>query len=166
MRKTILAGVCFIFIGMGVAQAADKPIITGQAPEGQKVQEIVDMVQTVILKAMAGDKDIVAKYFAPNAELMFVGRKLKAADEIGKFNSTRYNWVKKSIDHWDVSLGENKRMVVTSAGTLYGEWPDGTKFEGNRFIDRFVLVDGKITHMDVWNDSAEILLKRAGLVKN
>jgi hypothetical protein len=32
--------------------------------------------------------------------------------------------------------------------------------------DRFVIVDGKITKMDVWNDSAEILLRRAGLAQN
>jgi hypothetical protein len=31
--------------------------------------------------------------------------------------------------------------------------------------NRFVLRDGKIAKMDVWNDSAEILLIRAGLAK-
>ena len=33
-------------------------------------------------------------------------------------------------------------------------------------VDRFVIVDGKITTMDVWNDSAEILLRRAGLAQD
>ena len=147
------------------ASCADTPVIRGQAGAGQNVKEIVDRIQTVILKAMAGDKEIVARHFAPNAELLFVGRKLGGADEIGKFNATRYKWVKKSIDQWDVTTHGNE-MVVTSVGTLYGEWPDGTEFKGNRYLDRFVLVDGKITRMDVWNDSAEILMKRAGLVKN
>ena len=36
-----------------------------------------------------------------------------------------------------------------------GEWPDGTAFEGIRFIDRFVVVDGKITDQRVWNDLGE-----------
>ena len=53
--------------------------------------------------------------------------------------------------------------VVYSLGTLYGEWPDGTPFEGNRFVDRYVVRRGLITQMDVWNDSAEWLLVRAGL---
>jgi glycyl-tRNA synthetase (class II) len=53
--------------------------------------------------------------------------------------------------------------VVYSLGTLYGEWPDGTPFEGNRYVDRYVVKSGLITHMDVWNDSAEWLLVRAGL---
>jgi hypothetical protein len=53
--------------------------------------------------------------------------------------------------------------VVYNTGTLYGAWLDGTTFEGNRYVDRFVVRAGKIVRMDVWNDSAEILLKRAGL---
>ena len=43
-------------------------------------------------------------------------------------------------------------------GTLYGAWPDGTPFEGNRYVDRFVIRDNLIVKMDVWNDSAERLL--------
>jgi hypothetical protein len=166
MKATALTlGLGLAVFGMGAAWGGDVPVIRGQAPQGQNVKEIVDMVQTVILKAMAGDKETVSRYFTPNAELMFVGRKLGGADEIGKFNATRYQWVKKSIDQWDVTYS-GKEMVVTSVGTLYGVWSDGTEFKGNRYIDRFILVDGKITRMDVWNDGGEILLKRAGLVKN
>jgi hypothetical protein len=47
---------------------------------------------------------------------------------------------------------------------LYGAWPDGTPFEGNRYVDRYVVCHGLITEMDVWNDSAEWILVRAGLV--
>ncbi|WP_206365469.1 nuclear transport factor 2 family protein [Siculibacillus lacustris] len=108
---------------------------------------------------MAGDAAAVAAHFAPDAELVFVGRRLAAASEIGAFNATRYRWVKKAIDQWDVAFGDD-RTVVTSVGTLYGEWLDGTPFEGNRYIDRFVLIGDKITRMDVWNDSAERLLTR------
>ncbi|MEP3665110.1 MAG: nuclear transport factor 2 family protein, partial [Roseibium sp.] len=46
---------------------------------------------------------------------------------------------------------------------LYGEWPDGSPFEGNRYIDRFEVADGKIARMDVWNDSAERILTRMGI---
>ena len=61
------------------------------------------------------------------------------------------------------ALGADE-TVVYSIGTLYGEWPDGTPFEGNRYVDRYVVKAGLITEMDVWNDSAEWLLTRAGLV--
>ena len=53
--------------------------------------------------------------------------------------------------------------IVYNLGTLYGEWPDGTPFEGNRYVDRFVVRGGKIVQMDVWNDSAERLLAKAGI---
>ena len=52
--------------------------------------------------------------------------------------------------------------MVYQTGTLYGEWPDSTPFEGNRYVDRYVVRRDKIVRMEVWNDSAEWLLVRAG----
>ena len=54
-------------------------------------------------------------------------------------------------------------MLFRSLGTLYGAWPDGTAFEGNRYVDRFTVQDGLIVSMEVWNDSAERLLERQGV---
>ena len=87
-----------------------------------------------------------------------------------QFNQARYKWVKKRIERTetvqtDAQTASTEGVVVYSLGTLYGEWPDGTPFEGNRYVDRYVVRDGLITHMDVWNDSAEWLLVRAGLAK-
>jgi hypothetical protein len=45
--------------------------------------------------------------------------------------------------------------VVYIKGTLSGEWPDGTPFEGIRFIDRFEIKGGKLISQEVWNDIAE-----------
>jgi ketosteroid isomerase-like protein len=70
--------------------------------------------------------------------------------------------VKKKMDRFDVAEGADG-TVVYSVGTLYGEWPDGTPFEGNRYVDRFEVKDGKIVKMDVWNDSAERILTRMGI---
>lgn len=135
------------------------PIVTGRAPDGTDVAALVETVRTVILAAMAGDEAAIARHFAPDAELVFVGRRLAAASEIGAFNAGRYRRVAKIIEAWDVAFGDT-RTVVTSVGTLHGEWLDGTPFEGNRYIDRFVLVDGRIVRMDVWNDSAERMVSR------
>jgi hypothetical protein len=71
----------------------------------------------------------------------------------------RYKWVKKKIERTDISARTGE-TIVYNTGTLYGEWPDGTPFEGNRYLDRFVVRGGKIVQMDVWNDSAERLLIR------
>ena len=59
--------------------------------------------------------------------------------------------------------GRECETVVYSIGTLYGEWIDGTPFEGNRYVDRFVVQDGFIVKMDVWNDSAERILVKRGI---
>ena len=65
-----------------------------------------------------------------------------------------------NIERCDVAPGDGE-TIVYSIGTLYGEWLNGDKFEGNRYVDRFVVVDDKIVKIDVWNDSAERMIKRA-----
>ena len=82
--------------------------------------------------------------------------------ETSAFNAARYRWVKKRIERTETVLGgTDAETVVYSLGTLYGEWPDGASFEGNRYVDRYVVSNGLIVKMDVWNDSAEWLLSAA-----
>jgi hypothetical protein len=78
------------------------------------------------------------------------------------FNARRYRWVKKKMDRFDVCPGAEE-TIVYSIGTLYGEWLDGTPFEANRYVDRFVVRGGQIVKMDVWNDSAERILLQMGI---
>ena len=73
--------------------------------------------------------------------------------------SKRYAWVKKRFERTDVVAGATEaEAVVYNTGTLYGAWPDGTPFEGNRYVDRFVVRGGLIVSHEVWNDSAERIL--------
>jgi hypothetical protein len=102
-------------------------------------------------------------------QILFTGKRaMRAPAECTKFNASRYKWVKKRIERTETVLATDEESklgdtIVYSLGTLYGEWPDGTPFEGNRYVDRYVVRNGLITHMDVWNDSAEWMLVRAGL---
>ena len=104
-------------------------------------------------------------FTAPDLRIRFTGgRAMGDPTECSAFNAGRYAWVKKRIDRNDVVVGASPdEAVVYSVGTLHGAWPDGTPFEGNRYVDRYVVRQGKITEMEVWNDSAEWLLVRAGL---
>ena len=44
-------------------------------------------------------------------------------------NARRYRWVKKRIERTEVVAHDAAAAtVVYSAGTLYGEWPDGAPF--------------------------------------
>jgi hypothetical protein len=130
-----------------------------------------EIVNEFLRLIMIPDPASASRYTAPDMKIIFTGKRaMRAPAECTQFNASRYKWVKKSIERTDVvisSVDEAARgeTVVYSIGTLYGQWPDGTPFEGNRYVDRYVVTHGLITQMDVWNDSAEWMLVRAGLAK-
>ncbi len=122
-----------------------------------------ETVRIFLEHSMVPDPDTAMTYMAPGVDITFTGgRKYKHPSESSALNARRYKWVKKAFERFDVVPGEDE-TIVYSIGTLYGEWPNGDAFEGNRYVDRFVVRGGKIVKMDVWNDSAEWLLDRHGL---
>jgi hypothetical protein len=106
-------------------------------------------------------------FASPDLKIRFTGgREMRKPAECSAFNASRYAWVKKRIERNDVVAGATaEEAIVYSIGTLHGAWPDGVAFEGNRYVDRYVVRNGLITEMEVWNDSAEWLLVRAGLAQ-
>jgi ketosteroid isomerase-like protein len=126
-------------------------------------QTDAEIVRAYLEASMAPDPDRAATYMKPGATITFTGGRVfdHPRGPTG-FNAGRYKWVKKRMERFDVCTGQGE-TVVYSVGTLYGEWPDGTSFEGNRYVDRFVVRDGLIVRMDVWNDSAERLLGMRGV---
>lgn len=114
---------------------------------------------------MIPDPQAAAAYIAPDLRIRFTGnRAMTHPAQCSAFNAGRYAWVKKKVERTEVVAGgSDDATVVYSLGTLYGAWPDDMPFEGNRYVDRYVVREGRITQMDVWNDSAEWLLVRAGL---
>ncbi|MEA1832356.1 nuclear transport factor 2 family protein [Methylobacterium durans] len=126
-------------------------------------REAAAIVTAYLEASMIPDPETAARYIAPDLEIVFTGaRRFGHPREVTAFNAGRYAWVKKRMERLDVVPGEGQTTVY-SLGTLYGAWPDGTAFEGNRYVDRFTVRDGLIVTMEVWNDSAERLLTRAGL---
>ena len=122
-----------------------------------------EIVRLYLEASMVPDPDTAATYVKHGATITFTGGRIFDHPRgPASFNAGRYKWVKKRMDRFDVCLGEDE-TIVYSIGTLYGEWPDGTPFEGNRYVDRFALKDGFIVKMDVWNDSAERILQQRGI---
>ncbi len=145
---------------------------TPQTPTFSTPAALVDEFLRII---MIPDPQAAGRFTAPDMRIRFTGgRKMSQPAECTAFNASRYKWVKKRIERTETVVTtqvtaagvplQADETVVYSIGTLYGEWPDGTPFEGNRYVDRYVVKAGLITEMDVWNDSAEWLLTRAGLV--
>jgi ketosteroid isomerase-like protein len=126
------------------------------------------IVEEFLDASMVPDPVKARTYMAPVVEITFTGgRKFDDPKGTAAFNAARYKWVKKKFERTDVVAGATaEEAIVYNTGTLYGEWPDGEAFSGNRYLDRFVVRHGRIARMDVWNDSAEILLRRAGLAKD
>ena len=125
-----------------------------------------ELVETFLRTIMIPDPVAARAYVSPDLRIRFTGgREMKDPSECSAFNASRYAWVKKKFEQTDVVEGaSSSHAIVYNIGTLYGAWPDGTLFEGNRYVDRYVVKDGLIVQMDVWNDSAEWMLIRAGLI--
>ena len=125
-------------------------------------KEIVEEFLRII---MIPDPVAARAFVSPQLRIRFTGaREMRDPTECSAFNASRYKWVKKKFEQTDlVAGGSDDEAIVYNIGTLYGEWLDGTPFEGNRYVDRYVVRNGLIVKMDVWNDSAERMLLRAGL---
>lgn len=140
---------------------------TPAALAADPAQQAAELVETYLRLHMIPDPDAARAYCAPELEIRFTGNRLMHDPaEATAFNRARYKWVKKKFGPTHVVAGGTAaETVVYQTGTLYGEWLDGTPFEGNRYVDRYVVRHGKIVKMEVWNDSAEWLLIRAGLAQ-
>ncbi len=131
------------------------------------VAEAKAIVEAYLERSMVPDPEGAAAFVSPDFKLVFTGgRRFSGPADSSAFNAKRYAWVKKRFLRTDGALdSETGDVHVYNTGYLYGEWKDGVGFETNRYIDKFIVRDGKIVATDVWNDSAEILLHKAGLAE-
>jgi ketosteroid isomerase-like protein len=131
------------------------------------LEEARRIVAAYLERSMIPDPEGARAYLSEDVKITFTGgRRFSGPQDTAAFNGRRYKWVKKRFLRADACLDpETGDVVVYNTGHLYGEWPDGTPFETNRYLDRFVVRGGRIVQTDVWNDSAEILLERAGLAE-
>ncbi len=131
------------------------------------VADAKQIVESYLERSMVPDPEGATAFVADDLEVIFTGgRRFSRPADTTAFNAKRYKWVKKRFLRTDAALDPDTGDVyVYNTGYLYGEWPDGTPFETNRYMDSFQVRDGKIICTNVWNDSAEILLDRAGLAE-
>jgi len=125
------------------------------------------IVEAYLERSMVPDPEGARAYVADDFDITFTGgRKFTGPHETSAFNAKRYKWVKKKLLRTDAAYDASTGNVhVYNTGYLYGEWHDGTTFETNRYMDSFVVRNGQIVSTHVWNDSAEILLDKAGLAE-
>jgi ketosteroid isomerase-like protein len=132
-----------------------------------KLSAAREIVEAFLERSMVPDPEGASAYLADDFEVIFTGgRRFSGPADTAAFNARRYAWVKKRFLRTDACADPDSGDVhVYNTGYLYGAWPDGSTFETNRYLDCFVVRGGKIVTMNVWNDSAEILLAKAGLAE-
>ena len=114
-------------------------------------------IVTDYLTAMeARDLDAAQGALSEDFQMVFPGiPPMTSLAELVNWASDRYRFVRKSNEAVE-AFHSGGVAVVYVRGTLSGEWPDGSAFQGIRFIDRFEVSGGKIIRQAVWNDLAEV----------
>jgi len=82
------------------------------------------------------------------------GERFSCLSDLVAWAGTRYRYANKDYDHFD-ALADGPDIIIYCFGKLRGEWLSGEAFADIRFIDRFVMRDGKLVDQRVWNDLAE-----------
>ncbi|MFY0989819.1 nuclear transport factor 2 family protein [Halomonas sp. C05BenzN] len=112
------------------------------------------LVRTFLDAMEARDLEVASALLADDFTMEFPGSGVMSRlDELVAWARGRYRFVKKRFTAFD-SCDKGDHAVVVCHGELYGEWPDGSTFDGIRFIDRFEVRDGKLSRQSVWNDLA------------
>lgn len=116
----------------------------------------IDIVRHFLTAMEERDLKRAATFLAERFSMTFPGsREISTLDDLIAWAAPRYRFVTKSYEGFEALQGPEDAAIVYCRGTLSGEWPDGTAFYGIRFIDRFEIVNDRLTRQEVWNDIAE-----------
>lgn len=117
--------------------------------------EATGVVRSFLEAMGARDLERARAHLAPGFEMVFPGGvRLTALEDLLAWSAGRYRQVAKHIENVDECFAGEGSIVYVS-GHLRGQWPEGQPFDEVRFIDRFVVVAGRVLRQDVWNDLAE-----------
>lgn len=124
------------------------PHVTRRETLGEAGQLVWDFL-TLFAERRYGDANA---YLAPGCRMLFPGgHAMTDCLEVPKLAAPTYRWVKKVFEQID-EMPAAHGTIVYCHGTLFGQWADGATFEGIRYIDRFLIADGRIVDQKVWND--------------
>jgi hypothetical protein len=115
----------------------------------------IDVVREFVDALGRRDLDAARAYLAPDFTMSVPGNhRFRTLAEYAAFSAGRNGPLRLHIDGLEACEAP-VGLAVYASGTISGEWLDGSAFHGVRFCDRFVLRNGLIVEMQVWNDLAE-----------
>ena len=101
------------------------------------------------------DLERAERLLGPGFGMEFPGnQRFASLEDLVVWAASRYRFAHKDYEHFD-AMAEGDAMIVYCFGMLRGEWLSGDAFSDIRFIDRFVMREGKLVDQKVWNDLAE-----------
>jgi len=116
-----------------------------------------DTVRRFLTAMEARDLDTARNMLGAGFQMIFPGTApMTTLEQLIDWAKPRYQHVTKTYDGFDAMQSPHNHAIVYCRGALSGVWPDGTPFDGIRFIDRFEVTGGLLTRQDVWNDIAEV----------
>ncbi|MEM8729877.1 MAG: tautomerase [Pseudomonadota bacterium] len=116
-----------------------------------------ELVRGFLQSLAARDLTRAETYLADGVSMTFPGtRPMHSLTDLMDWAAPRYRRVEKTYEGFDTLQSSGAAAVVYCRGTLSGVWPDGSRFEGIRFIDRFEITRDLISRQEVWNDMAEV----------
>jgi phenylpyruvate tautomerase PptA (4-oxalocrotonate tautomerase family) len=122
---------------------------------GAELVDATGLVREFLQRVQERQMDQARQYLAPDFEMVFPGgQTMRAFEELLDWAKTRYQRIGKTFERFE-ECWTQEATVVYCSGMLSGVWPDGSAFDGIRFIDRFEVVQGRIRRQEVWNDLAE-----------
>jgi hypothetical protein len=74
--------------------------------------------------------------------------------EFADFGRSRYVEIRKVEREFD-ACESAAGIVIYARGVMNGRWLDGTAFAGLRYVDRFVIVDGRVLELQILNELGE-----------
>ena len=121
----------------------------------QAVPKPAEIVREFLRLVEMRDLDQASRYLADDVHITFPGgRTFTNLDDQARSSQGRFGTVRKIFERID-AFDEGGDTIVYSFGTLEGTSLNGEPFAGVRFIDRFVVRQGRIVDQKVWNDLAE-----------
>jgi len=125
------------------------------------MQEAQDLVRRYLDLMAERRLDEARKCLADKVEIVFPGEfRTGELDDIVDYGRARYTSVKKHYRDAEAYAMADGAVRVIQQGTLHGFTLKGARYDGIRYVDLFIVRDGRIERQDVYNDVAE-----SGLVK-
>ena len=130
--------------------------ITPDAEAALKQGSAAHQVLTYLRTMEARDLGAAKAMLAPGFHMVFPGDcHFDSIEGLIAYGKGRQGTALKTFDRFDETEAADG-TVVYAWGTLYGKKVDGqTDYRDIRFVDRFVMQDGKFVSQMVWNDMGE-----------